>query len=304
MKKYLRAVGMFTLISTSLFQSCKKSEFIPVTTDSTATNPIKIVLKNALPAKLKESSGLCYTDGCLWSFGDSGNPNSIYKTDTTTGSIIQTVTISNYPNTDWEDITADSGFIYIGDFGNNNGDRKDLKILKVNKADLKSSAVQLSVNAESINFTYSDQTDFTPNSNTNFDCEAVVAIDQQIYIFTKDGGDFKTRCYKLSKIQGNYSVAPYSTFESQGKITAAAFAPATKEIVLLGYMNQKIQSFMWLLNRYSSDQFFTGTTQRFNIGNQQDWQTEGIDFITNNELMMSCEGSTNHMASLYQIIKQ
>lgn len=306
MEKYLSVVGIgiLLLIATCLSSSCKKGSILPVNTNSTAMAPLKIMLKSGLPSQLKESSGLCFTDGSLWSFGDSGNPSSIYKIDTTTGSIIQTVTIANYPNVDWEDITSDSNFIYIGDFGNNNGDRKDLKILRINKTSLMFSNAQLTVNAEAINFTYGDQTDFTSSSNTDFDCEAMVVIDRQIYLFTKDGVDLKTRCYKLPVIPGNYSVLPYSTFNSQGKITAAAFNPATKEIILLGYMNKKIQSFIWLLNGYSSDQFFSGTTQRLNIGNQQDWQTEGIDFITNKELFVSCESSTHHVASLYQIVLQ
>src|SRR4051812_45510552 len=116
--------------------SCKKN--------TTVTTPVNTVhpdttlitgIKATLPAVLKESSGLCYTDGQLWSFGDSGNPDAIYKIDTTTGAILQTVTIANYPNTDWEDITADALYIYIGDFGNNSGDRTDLKILRVKKSD-------------------------------------------------------------------------------------------------------------------------------------------------------------------------
>jgi hypothetical protein len=244
---------------------------------------------------------LCYTDGQLWSFGDSGNPNNIYKIDTSTGGVLQTVTIANYPNVDWEDITADALYIYIGDFGNNSGDRTDLKILRIKKSDLMNAS---SVNAEAINFSYTDQTDFTANDNSNFDCESLLVIHDSLYIFTKDAGDLKTRCYKMPAIPGTYALSPFTTFDSQGKITAAAYNPDTKEVALLGYMNKKVQPFIWLLNGYTADNFFSGTTKRFNIGNQSDWQTEGLDYITPGRLFMSCESSTSHAATLYYVQKE
>ena len=48
-----------------------------------------------------------------------------------TGEIIKKRNIINSKNKDWEDITKDNKFLYIGDFGNNLNNRKDLKIYKV-----------------------------------------------------------------------------------------------------------------------------------------------------------------------------
>jgi hypothetical protein len=136
-------------------------------------------------------------------------------------------------------MTADSLYLYIGDTGNNDGNRTDLKILRIRKADLLSNQAQLSVLADAINFSYTDQVDFSVNSNTNFDCEALMAMGNYLYAFTKDRGDLKTRCYKLPKNPGTYAVSPESTFNVSGKITDAAYNSVTGELALLGYMNQK-----------------------------------------------------------------
>ncbi len=269
-------------------------------TDSTVT----IALKAPLSYFLRESSGLCFTDGKLWSFGDSGNPNWLFRIDSSSGVITQTLQIANYGNTDWEDITADSNYIYIGDFGNNNGNRKDLKILRVKKSDISDTPAVVTVSAEAINFSYADQTDFSPHDNNNFDCESLVAIGDSLYIFTKDGGDLQTRCYELPKIPGTYTIAPMATFNSTGKVTAATYNPETHELALLGYMDKKVSSFIWFFDGFNGSHFFSGTAKRVNIGDSAtDWQVEGLDFISNNRLLMSCETSTSNVASLYSVQK-
>lgn len=291
------------LFITTHLNACKKSSVAQNTLPPAA--PIVTGLKSTLPSVLKESSGLCYTDGNLWSFGDSGNLNAIYKIDTATGAILQIVILANQPNVDYEDITADSLYIYVGDTGNNDGDRKDLKVLRIKKSDLSSNDFQLNVQADAINFSYSDQTDFTANSNTNFDCEAITSIGNYLYLFSKNRGDLQTRCYKLPKDTGTYNLTPITTFNSNGKITDATYNPITKELALLGYMNKEKASFIWFFNSYANDAFFSGTAKRCTIGDvNKDWQTEGLAYITSNRLMLSCETSASHPASLYYVQKQ
>jgi len=297
---FIKRLFTYIIYSQYVISSCKKNTdtIIPVTNNLVV--PYAIGLKHTLPALLNESSGLCYTEGDLWSFGDSGNPNSIYKIDTTSGAILQTVTIANYPNIDWEAITADSLYIYVGDTGNNNGNRKDLKVLRIKKTDMASHSSPLSVNAEAINYSYSDQVDFSSNSNTNFDCEAIVAFRNNLYAFTKNRGDLETRCYRLPKNPGTYTVSPISSFNTNGKITDAAYDPITKELALLGYMNQKLDSFIWFFNGFPDDNFFSGISSRLMFGNRSaDWQTEGLDYLSTGRLMMTCETSASHVASLY-----
>ena len=293
-------VFLFTLTQVT---ACKKTA--AVQNNTTLAPAIVTGLKSTLPSLLKESSGLCYTDGNLWSFGDSGNLNAIFKIDTATGAIVQIVILANQPNVDYEDITADSLYIYVGDTGNNYGDRKDLRVLRIKKSDINSKDFQQNIHADAINFSYADQTDFTSNNNTNFDCEAITSIGKYLYLFSKNRGDLQTRCYKMPKDTGTYSLTPIATFNSNGKITDATYNPTTKELALLGYMNQKKASFIWFFNDYNGDDFFSGTAKRYTIGDvNKDWQTEGLAYITGKRLMLSCETSTSHPASLYFVEKQ
>lgn len=261
-------------------------------------------LKGPLASFANESSGIVFTDGVIWTHNDSGNPSKIYKADTTNGALLQTLSVTNFPNTDWEDITADSAYLYIADCGNNNGTRTDLKVLKIDKTQyLSNPAAVVNVTAQAINFSYSDQTNFTSNNNNNYDCEAIISIGNFLYLFTKDGGDFQTRVYKLSKTPGTYTLSPYTSYNVNGKITGAAYNKQTHEVALIGYLSQHKNSFLWFLNDFSGDMFFSGNKRRVELGNSvNDWQTEGIDYISNSELFFSCE--TSYVpASLYSAVK-
>ena len=165
-------------------------------------------LKTYLPPQISESSGLAYTDGNLWTHNDKGGIPALFKIDTTDGSIKQTVFIDNYPNTDWEDITSDKEHIYIGDFGNNFGVRKDLKILIIDKASITNQRI-IHLNAKAISFSYQDQKKFTKNNLNDFDCESLITINESLYLFTKDRGDNKTRVYKISKNPGTTPLFPH-----------------------------------------------------------------------------------------------
>ncbi len=255
-------------------------------------------LRAAFGPGVSESSGVVFTDGKFWTHNDSGNQPNIFSVDTSTGAILQTVFIDNYLNTDWEDITADSNYIYVGDFGNNNGTRTDLKILKIAKADITTSHI-VHLNAQAISFSYTDQTSFTSSSGHNFDCESVISIKDSLYIFTKDRGDGATRVYKLPKVPGTYPVSPYTGFNVGGLITGADYNPSTREIVLIGYLSSKYGSFLWFLSDYTNDQFFSGNKRRVEISNGGEWQTEGVCWLPGNRFFISCELTNSTPSSFY-----
>lgn len=257
------------------------------------------ILKGELPKDLTESSGLLWDEDVLWSHNDSGNPPELYKLDTANGHIIQKVKITDEDNIDWEDITADKKYIYIGDFGNNRGNRDNLSILRIEKKDIDDSH-KAHVKARKIKFSYADQEYLSDKPyQHNYDCEALICIDDYLYIFTKDWADMKTRVYKIPKEPGKYKVQPYDSFDVKGFVTSAAYNPQTRQIVLLGYTGWMKYSFMWFLSDYNGDHFFTGNKRRIDMGDGSAWQTEGITFISPTRFFISNEKEGNRPASLY-----
>lgn len=136
-----------------------------------------------LPPVLNETSGLvCFQNKYLISHNDGGNSSSIYLLNMD-GDLLKEIQISNIKNRDWEDLAKDEfGNLFIGDFGNNNNSRKHLYIYKIEHGFIDSTSVQ----AETIEFTYEDQTEFPPSkTNLNFDCEAFIIHGDSIILFTK-----------------------------------------------------------------------------------------------------------------------
>jgi hypothetical protein len=264
--------------------------------DSSHISPF---FKTVLANEISESSGIIYSDGKLWTHNDAGNSSAIFAVDTASGKIVQTVYIDNHQNIDWEDITSDGKYIYVCDCGNNKGSRTDLSVLKIKKSDIKNDSI-VHLNAESISFSYSEQKDFVESKTHNFDCEALAAIDDTLYLFTKDRGDFQTRIYKLPKTPGEYSISSYSSFNVKGLITGAAFDQNKKELVLVGYQKGHANSFIWTFTDFKKDLFFSGNKKRIENGNGNEWQTEGICVDIKGNFFISCEKSKNTDASLYK----
>jgi len=129
-----------------------------------------------------ESSGLAPAEkpGTYYSFGDDGNSATLYRIDAT-GKLLGEVAV-NAKNKDWESLSRDpQGNYYIGDCGNNNADRRNLRIFRVNPAQPQQ--------VGTIAFSYPDQREFPPKKKErNFDCEASLWQGGKVWLFTKDRG--------------------------------------------------------------------------------------------------------------------
>ncbi len=174
-----------------------------------------------LPDYLEETSGICHSPEGLWNVNDGGNgsliylyPEIQYQKWLTTGSFdynaVRTYRLP-IPNIDWEAISTDSTYLYIGDFGNNKGNRKDLCIYKIRLSELMQLSMPIEVDRtsknpstssrkgkvifdflhldliEKIEFEYHDQNKFKERKLHNFDCESMLLEMNKSSCFPKTG---------------------------------------------------------------------------------------------------------------------
>ncbi|RZJ69750.1 MAG: T9SS C-terminal target domain-containing protein, partial [Flavobacterium sp.] len=212
-----------------------------------------------LPVAVKETSGLVKWNGKLYTHND-GADTKLYVLDSISGAVVQSVTIPGVVNKDWEELAQDNSHLYIGDFGNNgNGNRNNLKIIKINKESVLAGAAT----SETINFTYDNQTNFTATggNNTNFDCEAMIVSADSIYLFTKQWVSKKTSVYALPKTAGTHVAQLKETYNVGGLITGTAYVEDKRVVVLTGYSNL-LQPFLYLLYDFQGHTFFSGNKRK------------------------------------------
>ncbi len=241
-----------------------------------------------------ETSGLIQINNTWFTHNDSYNKPLIYGINNDSCKVIQTIKMDSATNTDWEAITSSTTNLYIADIGNNDGTRQDLKIYKTNQIPSNTDTVLANT---IINYSYSNQTIFTSNSNTNFDAEACLFVNDSLYIFTKQWGNNKTTYYKLPTVAGNYIIDAVDSFNVNGLITDAAISPNKKTIALLGY-DANGNGFVWLLWDFKNNNLFSGNKRRLDFGITLG-QAEGICFYTNDSLYI-----TNEKFSIFPALLQ
>lgn len=243
-----------------------------------------------LPKEVAETSGLAYFNGKLWTINDSGGKAIVYGLDPLSGKIVQRITIRNASNNDWESLAQDGDFLYIGDFGNNSGNRNDLKIYKVAWKNFPETGDGI-VDAERITFRYDDyKGPIEKRKNNNFDCEAFFAAGDSLYLFSKNWENQQCRLYALPKIPGNFKTHKKASFDTRGMITGADINTITGEVILTGYVNKTWVPFLWYLSGYHDHQFFSGKTRRIDLVNLSATQIESIVFTDSVNGVITSEG--------------
>lgn len=255
----------------------------------------------ALPKQLKEVSGIVFTKSSqlAWVHEDSGNENKIYGLDSH-GKIQKTITIAQTQNIDWEDITKDSkDNLYIGDFGNNANERKDLAIYKIDKDSLNNESV---IPSYKISFAYPEQTQFPPKKTKLFyDVEAFIEYKNNFYLFTKNrskGFDGTTLLYKVPNKAGFHQAQLLGEFKAEGgyqnaAITSATISPDGKKVILLSH------SQLWVFENFTSDNFFLGKVNRVNLHHFS--QKEAICFKDSKTLLIADEKTKKIGGKVYQL---
>ena len=218
-----------------------------------------------LSDSLRETSGLTFFKDQLYTINDGGNPNMIYEIDKNSGKILKKIQ-TNFPNKDWEAITTDGENLYIGDFGNNAGNRRDLTIYSIDNQQ----------ESNTIQFSYQNQKDFSVNYlNHDFDAEAMVFINNKIHLFTKEWSAKKVSHYIINpKLSENQSVTKSESFNTGFVVTDAAYYE--NKLYVIGY-TKKAKTYLMIFGQNNEGLFFSNPTKKYRLGSALTvGQIEGI----------------------------
>ena len=223
-----------------------------------------------LSDSLKETSGLTFFRDKLYTINDGGNSSEVFEIDKSSGKILDVIK-TDLKNKDWEAITSDSTNTYIGDFGNNAGTRKDLKIYRIPfKDSVKIDSIQ------EVPFFYPEQKDFEPkNINNDFDAEAMIFLNGKIHLFTKEW---------ISKSVTHYTVNPnvfvqqpaekIESFKTDFVVTDASYFD--KKLYLVGY-TKNTEVFLSIFGETEPGIFFNQKPMKYYLGSSLSvGQIEGI----------------------------
>lgn len=251
-----------------------------------------------LDKDLDESSGIAYlpNQNYLISHNDGGK-SELFVMNSLRGNLLKTFRIRDTKNDDWEELTTDpSGRrLFVGAFGNNDNDRKDLHVIVVNATSFQSEQDGAKLNAlDKLYFRYEDQSEFPPSSTKQwmYDCEAMFYKQGKLFLFTKSRAEpysGESRVYELSaQSTMKEQVARYlgsvwlcNHGRKQCSVTGADYDPATNTVALL--TNYRL----YTLSNFPRDEFWRGQLREHLFADYQ--QREAIAFNNPRRLFLTNE---------------
>lgn len=270
-----------------MVSNCKKTPIIPPLSPDNIRHTVKKI--GTFQDTINECSGFFYEQQQLFVINDGGGGAVLHQTNPTNLAFVQTIALPEVSNFDWEAITTTETEIIIGDFGNNFGNRRDLKLLHFDKSNF--------TFQKSIPFSYPDQTDFTPSNTHNFDCEALIIKDNQYHLFTKNRGNTRTNLYTAPL--GDNLFILQDSLEVPGLITDAYYLESSAIFLLLN--NQKVadifQSFISIVQLKEDNRLAIITNLPLNLNEQ----LEAITLKEDNVFFIGSEKERLVEGNLYEV---
>ncbi len=148
---------------------------------------------------IAESSGLVRSrthPDVFWTHNDSGDRPRLFAISPA-GETLAEFHVEGASHVDWEDIAIDdAGNLWVADFGNNAGRRRDLVVYRVPEPD-PAERTGVARADRRLRFRYADQTAHPQGDRHDFDAEALFWLEGALYIFTKHRSAPSTTLYLL-----------------------------------------------------------------------------------------------------------
>ncbi|MDB2365881.1 hypothetical protein N9V49_00055 [Flavobacteriaceae bacterium] len=245
----------------------------------------EIIKTIVLPKTINETSGLEFYNKNFITHNDSGDGPSLYVFNEN-GDLIKTMDLnkdSNFEieNNDWEDIASDDEYLFVADTGNNFGNRDNLNIIRISKKD------NYSVEGI-IEVSYADQETFFPRPKHKYDAEAIIIINEQLVLFSKDREDLNTDLYLVDKFdKGPQKLTSEVAFNVNSLITGGDYNNELNFLALVSY-NSKGTQYLILFERFDLENLEENTFKKYKIPLERA-QIESIKIIDKNTFWITSE---------------
>lgn len=232
-----------------------------------------------LASQCNETSGLVFSNDTIFSINDSGNQPKVQALSAVNGQLLAEWSLTNAVNIDWEAVALSPQQMFLGDIGNNMGNRSIYELYRFERNQL--SVMNTTINFQKLVFKFADQpAGAFPANAHNYDAEAMFFWQDSLHILSKNWQNLWTRHYVLpTNWQDTLVVEPRDSFYVNGLVTDAVFDGSSNQVLMLGYKKESTglySSFMYRL--LGVDQgLFAGNFQRVELGSTLTLaQTEGI----------------------------
>ena len=254
----------------------------------------EVTYTSDLPDELVEISSLQYHDGLFYGINDSGGKPIIYYFNQENPARITRQIELSVSNNDWETTAESDSLLFVGDTGNNRGERDDLKVYYVPKKKLNPSKSFEKVQADTIGFLYPEQEIFENHAyNHDFDLEAMLWHNRKLHLFTKAWKSNNTTHYTLDIVKGKQPAWLVESYDTGFMVTAADLFKINQNsarLALIGYTRDGDVYLLISDINPNKDLWFNNSKKQYHLGFSGNvGQVEGVAFKSKDEICYSAE---------------
>lgn len=254
-----------------------------------------VITTSYLPSELEEISSLQLSDNGFYGINDSGGEPVIYFfNDEQQAEITGRIRLKDAVNFDWETTAENDSAYFVGDTGNNIGNRHNLRIYRVAKDFSDEFEAFREAESDTIGFFYPEQEVIQNQAyQHDFDMEAMVYFNNKLHLFTKEWKSEQTRHYTLDVVYGKQPAWLVERYDVNFLVTGADVFPVSNtrsQLALIGYNREGEVTLMLAEFGNRSKKWLNGNKKYISLGHSSETgQVEGVVFRSENELCWSAE---------------